>query len=631
MNSIENITVMLTRINNIINEALPEENVSILIKEKEKLEQELNTINTYNRNIIGIQEMAINELTTENENITQYREFIRSNSRNSLIAAPTQVGKTNAIFEFVNVALDMNFPIIISCDNKTNQFEQIYQRIKLYFAHNNKEVSILKGKNNFYKKIIRNYNNNQSTVIICLDNAAQIQNVKNNIILASTNGRINFRKFVLIHDEGDVITKDKNIETVDENQSKSHQEWLNLINYFEGSNINLKRVFVSATPENVVYKYNIDQIFILNIPNNYTGFDKINYKNLNDDANIINILLYEENKRIQQNLSGVILYSIERKISDGHDIVFKDICENLSCTVSIYNSFGITARLEKAHDFERVLVKFINFKKRKEKTNITYTKETEDEIVFNMPNISIADFYTVCKCSNNNIVITIGMDLLARGISFVSTKDNRNNVDNSLAATTMIYRPGERMHAVGICQSIGRITGTARSDLERTLYAPEKVIKTYKNFNLNQRQYFKELRENNSYMSKEIMETIELNNKLHRPLDRPRLGLKPKYKREDRAGPSRNTEQNEENKMHRLVDSWKEPNNISTIAKIFRKMIENNGKLENSIVRDLCTNHAPSFYTNLTAPISLGNSLGLVFRCDGRYHYIKDEVKNYIR
>ena len=120
------------------------------------------------------------------------------------------------------------------------------------------------------------------------------------------------------------------------------------------------------------------------------------------------------------------------------------------------------------------------------------------------------------------------MDLMSRGISFVSSE----KVPDALAATTLIYKPGVTMHAVGMDQTIGRITGTARPDLQRRLYASKNVITNYKNYNKNQKQYMEVIKLNIGKATTDIiMEGIELNYKLTRALDRPKLKLKPKYKK----------------------------------------------------------------------------------------------------
>ena len=47
-------------------------------------------------------------------------------------------------------------------------------------------------------------------------------------------------------------------------------------------------------------------------------------------------------------------------------------------------------------------------------------------------------------------------------------------------------------------QTIGRITGTARPDLQRRLYASKSVIENYINYNENQKQYLKEIVKNDN-------------------------------------------------------------------------------------------------------------------------------------
>ena len=52
------------------------------------------------------------------------------------------------------------------------------------------------------------------------------------LILSTVCDGIKLSKFCIIHDEGDVVTKDHDIKNVQETQSESHKEWLSLINYF---------------------------------------------------------------------------------------------------------------------------------------------------------------------------------------------------------------------------------------------------------------------------------------------------------------------------------------------------------------------------------------------------------------
>ena len=563
--------------------------------------------------------MAREILTEEHIHLVEYREFLSSEVRSSLITAPTQVGKTNAICEFMKVAIGMEIPVILSCDNKTNQLDQICSRVTTYF---DRSVSVIKVSNKMSDQILENVQAGNQFIIVCLDNFSQISKVKNvlNNILTFD---LDINKIAIIHDEGDVVTKHANIETIEDSQSKSHQEWLSMIEYFESANIDLKRIFVSATPENVVYKYGIEKIISLIAPNDYIGYQNINYKSIKDTITTkedIDILTHEQDNHYGSGTSGVILYCTDRKIMEGQDITLRTVCQSksITCTVSTYNGNGITARFEYPDAFESSLKKFIILKKNAKESKITYIRQ--DTLyaagLFVIQKMSIAEFYKLCKDTGNTVVITIGMDLMARGISFVSSKDDKNN---TLAATSMIYRPGNTMHAVGLCQAIGRITGTARPDLPRTLYATQAVIENYTNFNKNQQQYLKTLRENKGVVSKEIMGQIELNNKLTRPLDRPVLKLNPKYKKETTG----NTDE-----MKRLVNLWWNADTI--IGKILKFVYEKEQVSEKELKDFIGTiGDSRTWYTDLHT----GNKhyINIFQRDNNRFTRINENTREYIQ
>ena len=484
------------------------------------------SLNKYG-NYTDIKEFASSVISDANEKKYEYKTFLFKESKNGLIFAPTQVGKTNATKDFMEVCMEHDIPIVVSCDNKTDQLEQFYSRIKIDFSNTN--VILLKaGDNNFKKDLKDNLKITKKIIIFCLDNNSQISKVKEQLSTNITFENIQFDKFCIIHDEGDVITKDVNIENITEEQSESHKEWLSFVSYFKRLNVDLKRIFVTATPENVVYKYKIEHVFVLDVPNNYIGYDKINYCEIENINQIHDILFEEIARRHREREYGIILYCTDKKIANGQDPLFVNICSSIeNCVVSTYNGTGITVRVMKQRHFELCLKEFIQKTNKdiKDKKNKVSFKKI-DTRVYTIQNMAIRDFYQICKDSNNGIIVTIGMDLMSRGISFVSSE----KVPDALAATTMIYKPGMTMHAVGMCQTIGRITGMARPDLQRRLYASHDVIENYKHYNMNQKQYLEEIIRNNGKPTNEVMEMIELNKRLSRPLDRPKLKLKPKYK-----------------------------------------------------------------------------------------------------
>jgi len=457
------------------------------------IEQKIKTKSTQN-----VKNFAKKIIEQEHDTTVTYKSFIESDAINCLITAPTQIGKTDATKTFIETCMDYNMPVIVSCDNKTDQLEQFFQRVSNDLE--TEDIAFLKANDKtsdkkFNTNLIKSFKNGKNVIIFCLDNAAQIKRVKDQIVLLTASENIIIERIALIHDEGDVVTKDFDIEHTKPDQSESHQEWLKMVEYFSRAKIDLKRVFVTATPENVCYKYKVEHVIRLPVPHNYIGYDKIDYVCLEDTKEIKQILIDEQNRRVLQKENGVILYCVDKKISEGQDPTFVSVCSYLKkCVVNTYNGNGITARVLNKRKFEARLKKFVQLNNAvKMNTQITYKDESTNETknVWNIKGMAIKDFYQICKEIGMGIFVTIGMDLIARAISFVSSERSANTV----AATTMIYKPGNTLHAVALSQAIGRITGTARPDLQRTLYAPESVIENYLNYNMNQQQYLQEVQD----------------------------------------------------------------------------------------------------------------------------------------
>ena len=76
----------------------------------------------------------------------------------------------------------------------------------------------------------------------------------------------------------------------------------------------------------------------------------------------------------------------------------------------------------------------------------------------------------------------------------------------------MFYKPGSTMHAVGICQTIGRITGCAMPELPRRLYAPKDVYDTYIRYNQNQELFITKIgKGDEDTITKDIIEELVFN------------------------------------------------------------------------------------------------------------------------
>ena len=94
----------------------------------------VSSLNNYG-NYTDIKEFASGIISDANKKKYEYKSFLFKESKNGLIFAPTQVGKTNATKDFMEICMEYNIPVVVSCDNKTDQLEQFYSRIQIDFAH----------------------------------------------------------------------------------------------------------------------------------------------------------------------------------------------------------------------------------------------------------------------------------------------------------------------------------------------------------------------------------------------------------------------------------------------------------------------------------------------------------------
>ncbi len=494
--------------------------LAITDKDREEISRMMSNININNRNINKTEKFAEKIMEKKNEKTTNYVKFLESKSVNGLIWAPTQVGKSAATRIFIETCFRFNTPVIVSTDNKTDQQEQLYNRIEAELM--GASVELLKVSDKSFEKNLRTciQTGNKRFVIFCLDNSSQIEK----IITQLTSNYVRYKqmkdikRIAIIHDEADTVAKDQDVENIKNNQAASHKKWLelkDLINTQMGE-LDLKRVFVTATPENVVLLYQVEcpDVMRLEIPASYTGYDKIKNVDMTDDLRINEYLSNEVNRIKEAGTYEAILYCIDRKIVEGHQVLLRNLSEQLDCVVNTYNSDGISTFIKK-----HLTAKF---EKKLNKYDIEFQKVGT---FYKMKYITIRKFYKIIKSLGENCVVTIGKDLICRGISYVG-----ENIEEPITATTMFYKPGKRMNAVGICQTIGRITGCAMPNLNRTLYCPKDVYETYISYNKNQEKFIKAIEQNNELTTKVVIDSTVFE-KYSRPIDRPKLKLQMKMEK----------------------------------------------------------------------------------------------------
>jgi len=438
---------------------------------------------------------------------------------NCMIYGPTQMGKTRTMYECLRRCMDHRIPVLVSCDNRTDQLDQFLSRFKIDFAHDSDVCLLCANDKKFKSQLRSSLSSDLKVIVFLLNNASQIHALRDDlkaVLVGDTLGDdLDVPRWALVHDEGDVVTKDKNVDVVHKQQAESHQAWIRLVSFLSSRSI-LKRAFLTATPENVVYKYNVGNVIRLEPQEGYVGYQQIQFFPLHPENDGIRRCLVSEHERLS---TGILLYCTDRRIDNGHDELFTAVCEDVDGVVHTYNGKGIVARCVHPRFVEE-----LTLVAKETVSKIKIQPDLVSKHIYRIQGMPICHFYETCRRLGCLKIVTIGMDLMSRGISFVSS----SRAKDTLAAVSMIYSPGTTMHAVGMCQAIGRITGMARPDLERRLHAPPAVIENYVAFMKNQERYLERLQTTKS-STKNTMEEMLHRYKLSCSLDRIKLGLAPKY------------------------------------------------------------------------------------------------------
>lgn len=526
-------------------------------------------------------------------------DVIDSNKRmikNAIITSPTQMGKTKYVIDACKLNENTGKLIIISCDNIRIQLSQLKARLTeenvINFNINNVSAPVVCGR----------LKNKKSVVIIMMNNHSQISKLTKLII------KMKFIKnptrYVFFHDEADTINKTDIVVSEaysDRSIGISHRSWANLMDMIENSLIPSNRFWISATPENcsAISKIIGKDIIVLPHDENYRGITGHTNWDLKNDLNPMSHFKYEI-ERIRDIGVGrageVILYCVDRrnKLQDeisktlSTDYNCVTCCFNMNASMIYFNGLPIRGLINKRDTISTILEKTRDF----------------------------------CASRNSPFVV-VGYNLMNRGMSFVAKGESPPS------ATVMFYSGGVTSHVVGLAQRFGRITGTSRPDLNRRhIYCSDGMYKDYLNYLKNQEMAWNSLglEANKEIDVFKILKNMGDNaNLLIRPLDRPTLCTVNKEYRRIGSFFKRSIDIND-GKMKRLIDSWSDPNNSDEIAKIFRRMISNHGRLEHRLVLQALGDGPTSAMANPSHP----RDYHLIFRKENGYFYIKDQVHVYL-
>jgi hypothetical protein len=488
------------------------------------------------------------------EKRTRYVRIVESFPKYELITAPCQAKKSDSIGSMVGESLarfndgETGLVTIISCDDNIAQLDQLERRIITQVGVGIKIVNVKDTKRvKCMEQVLRTWTSkSEMLVFFCLDNASQIGRLA--LDLSNVHGAVAIDEILLIHDEADVITKESTVDRVIPDveinnkirkAAKSHNKWIEIINWMTTKELNLHRVFVSATPDNVVRKYPIQTIYNLPIPEGYTGWNNVHrfVRNNLDFPGVLHQILTFEINRIHQANGGVLLYCLERvtkrsiRFDRGHSEQFHLLIEAINrglippCVLSVYNGNGITVKMNREDSNDGIATLIDSYNENKTCASDKATVSPGANGVLLIKNLPIAHFYEMCKRLGERTIVTIGKDMMSRGISFVSSEYS----EDCLAAVSMIYSGAP--NNVSGAQQIGRILGTARPDIPRHLYCTSDVISNYENYNKNfeEMMTFLETNLRTGITTRQLMSDYKFRHQLTRSLDRPKVKCNEKF------------------------------------------------------------------------------------------------------
>jgi hypothetical protein len=531
----------------------------------------------------------------ETENIVE--NHCRHIPRDVCITSKTQVGKTGAIITACNNITDAL--ISISSDNKKDQFEQMKSRLE---GESIKVIDLNKPlKKTFFKDAIDSYNQDKKLVFMFLNNASKVKKWRS--IFFELTRYIKDAKSISMYDEADTVTKtDTTIQedlNIIKNNFAVHREWVEYnAEVAKNSNINgACRVWITATPENcnILYKIKCKDTIVIPTPYYYTPINKhVPVENMTDIAQKFKEVIDDHRQHPERN--ECILFCIDRKNDEQHNIA-KTYARNENCICVLYNGKGI-----KIFDGEH--------------EDTIHTFETISQVL---------DHVSLTR--NGKPVVVVGFALMNRGISFVGA-----DRVNPMAATTMFYQGGKQAYAINIAQILGRITGTARPDLDtRTVYCREAVMLDYQKYLENQDTTYTaiNLHENINKTVAEVMKQVGLA-KLSRAVDRKELRSVIDFYNscaKRAAVLIGGAEGYDEDTAVRLIDLWRNLENNTPAARVFRQ-IRDNGFANDTDIRG----YFPRNQTfNALTQENHGNKWGLIFKKSGSTIIFTDKAKEIVQ
>jgi len=399
----------------------------------------------------------------------------------SLRYALTQGEKTLQMLKDMSVMIHQR-NIIVLVDNKNDQQQQMMSRLQKHKTNGNlpPETTILsdaltsKKLTTQFRKMFRD---NQSHQILVLKfNSAQIEKLTDAIILGKEENLSSIIAFQLFVDEGDIATKHENTIEVVEGQPKVHASFIHLRNKCEQKQISCAIQFISATPQNILVNYPVERIITHRLSSNYRGYRDIKFvpvpisKSVDTVTHIIPGIIQQMHRNKEK---GNILICTNRRKVDHEKLV--RIVRQLNIMTMTYNGDGIVlfVPVQYVTEFQRQRETY-----RSDIGPMSFSQI--DPQTFLSKDAFIGDVYQIMNNMGIMVCVTIGKDLMSRGMSFCSVSRSDSI---PFATTRMIVDVANTTHCVSLIQMIGRLLGTVCPSYKRILYCQQNVYDDYINAN----------------------------------------------------------------------------------------------------------------------------------------------------
>ena len=395
----------------------------------------------------------------------------------SLRVAPPQCKKTEQMLWDMSVIIPHR-NIIVLVDNKNDQQQQMMSRLQRHKTNGNLPVeTAILSDSITSKKIIAHFkkmfrDNQKHQIVVLKFNSAQIEKLSDAIVLGKEENQSSTIAFQIFVDEGDIATKHENTEEVVDGQPKVHASFIQLRNKCEQKQIPCAIQFISATPQNILVNYPVERIDTHRPSSHYTGYQDIEFVSLPVSKSVDTVteltpgIIQEMHRNGEK---GNILICTNRKKADQEKLV--RIVKQWNIMTMTYNGDGIVlfVPVQYVSAFQHQRVTY-----RSEIGNNSFSQI--DAQTFLSKDAFIGDVYQMINNMGVMVCVTIGKDLMSRGMSFCSV----SRTDSIPFATTrMIVDVANTTHCVGLIQMIGRLLGTVCPSYRRILYCQQKVYDDY--------------------------------------------------------------------------------------------------------------------------------------------------------